>query len=75
MYEVWKNDGHYIQGRRIHRRKLNDLESAKKLALNISGFDHFSEPVNSDAYLKSDVVLWISDAENMPIGLIRKIDS
>ncbi len=67
MFEVWENDGRYIQGRKIHKKTLQ-LKTAKALATKVDGF-HMLE----DGEKGSDVAFWISDKDGMPIGLIRRI--
>lgn len=67
IYEVWETDGRYIQGKKIHKKKIS-LDVAKALATKVEGYHHL-EPGTS---LDEDVAFWIENEDLMPVGVITK---
>lgn len=70
MYQVWENDGTYIQGKLVE--EFDDLRKAKASAKKIEDYSKLVKEINNPAYRNSDVKFWIEDEEGMPIGLIRE---
>jgi hypothetical protein len=67
IYEVWQTDGRYIQGKKIHKKKIS-LDAAKALATKVDGY----YKLETATIHEKNVAFWIEDKELNPIGLISE---